>query len=658
MAERRLGAGKPYPMGTHADGNGVNFAVFSAHAKWIDVCLFDENGKEQRFRLPEKSGDVFHGHISGIGAGQRYGYRADGAGAYFNPAKLLLDPYTRQVDGTVRLRTAAERALFDPADRQDNAAAAPKSVVVADSRFDWGDDRHPDTPWAQTVIYEAHVKGLTRLFPDLADAGTYRALADPRLIAHLQALGITAVELLPVQQHADEYRLQAAGLTNYWGYNTLAHFAVEPTYAARPEQAADELRQAVKALHAAGIEVILDVVYNHTAEQDESGAMLCQRGLDNASWYWTDENGGYINWSGCGNTLNTACRDVARWLADSLRYWVQSFHIDGFRFDLATILGREPDFQAAGRLLNILYQDPILAPRKLIAEAWDLSGEQMGAFLPPFAEWNGRFRDDIRRFWLWESGDLGRFAERLAGSSDLFRRYGRRPSASVNFLTAHDGFTLHDLTAYNEKHNEANGENNRDGHHDNISYNHGCEGASSDADILRLRRHSEKALLATLFLANGTPMLLAGDEFGNSQYGNNNAYCQDNETAWLDWAAFDRELFDYAVSLSTLRRQIPVFARDNWFDGGNVRWLNVYGSAMGEDDWHDREVKAMQVVLDNDWLLLINGKRREQTFRLPEGNWQCRSAPDEDYSHTGAECLVRQMGIWLFHNVYSNGEPQ
>ncbi|MDO5357099.1 MAG: glycogen debranching protein GlgX [Conchiformibius sp.] len=658
MTERRLGAGRPYPMGAHADGNGVNFAVFSAHAEWIDVCLFDENGKEQRFRLPEKSGDVFHGHISGIGAGQRYGYRADGAGAYFNPAKLLLDPYTRQVDGTVYLRTAAERALFDPADRQDNAAAAPKSVVVADSRFDWGDDRHPDTPWAQTMIYEAHVKGLTRLFPDLADAGTYRALADPRLIAHLQALGITAVELLPVQQHADEYRLQTAGLTNYWGYNTLAHFAVEPTYATRPEQAADELRQAVKALHAAGIEVILDVVYNHTAEQDESGAMLCQRGLDNASWYWTDENGGYINWSGCGNTLNTACRDVARWLADSLRYWVQSFHIDGFRFDLATILGREPDFQAAGRLLNILYQDPILAPRKLIAEAWDLSGEQMGAFLPPFAEWNGRFRDDIRRFWLWESGDLGRLAERLAGSSDLFRRHGRRPSASVNFLTAHDGFTLHDLTAYNEKHNEANGENNRDGHHDNISYNHGCEGASSDADILRLRRHSAKALLATLFLANGTPMLLAGDEFGNSQYGNNNAYCQDNETAWLDWAAFDRELFDYAVSLSALRRQIPVFARDNWFDGSNVRWLNVYGSAMGEDDWHDREVKAMQVVLDNDWLLLINGKRREQTFRLPEGNWQCRSAPNEDYSHTGAECLVRQMGIWLFHNVYSNGEPQ
>ncbi|MDO5639890.1 MAG: glycogen debranching protein GlgX [Neisseria sp.] len=651
----QLSDGLPYPMGAHVRDGGVNFAIFSSRADKIELCLFDGDGGETRLPLPGRSGHVRHGFVADVGAGQRYGYRVHGhdlpeEGLYFNPDKLLIDPYSKAIDGKPVYANGEELAWFRAEDDRDNAAVAAKSVVVGSSEFDWGDDRLPQTPIAQTVVYEAHVKGLTKLFPDLAHAGTYRALADERVIGHLKDLGITAVELLPVHQHLDEQHLQAMGLSNYWGYNTWSHFAVEPGYAAEPEQAADELRAAVKALHAAGIEVILDVVYNHTAEQDEGGPMLCQRGIDNAAWYWVNQDGNYENWSGCGNTLHVGHRSVTRWVMDSLRYWAETFHIDGFRFDLATMLGREPAFDAYGRFFQACYQDPLLADRKLIAEPWDigLGGYQVGRFAQPFSEWNDRFRDDMREFWVHQSGKLGAFAERFAGSADLFCHDGRNPSASVNFITAHDGFTLHDLVSYNGKHNEANGEDNRDGHNDNISDNHGFEGETEDEAVLEAREYTAKALLASLFLANGIPMLLAGDEFGNSQQGNNNGYCQDNKITWLSWDKQDGRLKEYVRELAALRREIPLIGEDVWWDG-RVRWLDTEGAPMTEAAWHNNEIKAMQIVLDDEWLLLVNGKRGPQSFDLPQAGWACRLAPSERYRHATDGCLVEHMGIWLFH---------
>lgn len=649
-------SGFPYPMGAVSMDEGVNFTLFSGNAEKVELCLFDGEGRETRLELPSHEGTVFYGFVRGIGAGQRYGYRVYGradaeAESCFNPQKLLLDPYARQTDGKPGFRNAEEMAWFRPEDGRDNAAFAPKSVVRGDDGFDWGGDRRPRVPLAQTVIYEAHVKGLTKQFPDLAHAGTYRALSDARVIAYLKDLGVTTVELLPVQQHLDEYHLQQAGLSNYWGYNTCAHFAVEPSYAAEAEQAAAELKQAVKSLHAAGLEVILDVVYNHTAEQDETGAMLCQRGIDNARWYWHKPHGGYENWSGCGNTLRIADRDVARWAADSLRYWAEHFHIDGFRFDLGTVLGRGPDFRTDGHFFQTLYQDPVLADVKLIAEAWDIGGDgyRLGQFPPPFAEWNGRFRDDMRAFWVWENGNLGAFAERLAGSSDLFRHGGRKPSASLNFITAHDGFTLRDLVSYNEKHNDANGEGNRDGHNGNISYNHGIEGAAGDADIRQSREYTAKALLASLFLSNGIPMLLGGDEFGNSQQGNNNAYCQDNPIAWLDWQDADEMLQDYTKSLIALRREIDILNENIWWTEGRVRWLNADGVPMNHENWHDKTAKSMQVLLDGQWLLLVNGARNRQFFNLPQGRWQVSCVPSENFNYNVSEnrFAAGHMGIWV-----------
>ncbi|WP_373742161.1 glycogen debranching protein GlgX [Neisseria sp.] len=652
----KIQPGKPYPVGATVCPNGVNFALASGSAEKVELCLFDSDGLETRLDLPAKTGAVFHGFVAGIGAGQRYGYRVHGEsnpadGRLFNPQKLLADPYSRRIDGKPVYGTAEEMAWYRPEDMRDNAAVAPKSVVTDDGAFDWGGDKAPDTPWAQTVIYEVHVKGFTKQFPDLKNAGTYLALADKRVIAYLKSLGVTAVELLPVQQHLDEYHLQRMGLRNYWGYNTYSHFAAEPAYAADAENAADELRRAVKALHKAGIEVILDVVYNHTAEQDSDGPMLCQRGIDNPAWYWMDGQGGYENWSGCGNTLNLARRDVARWAADSLRYWVEAFHIDGFRFDLGTILAREPDFRADGRFFQMLYQDPVLARVKLIAEAWDLGpdGYRVGGFPHPFAEWNGLFRDDMRAFWVWESGNLGKFAERLAGSSDIFRHSGRSPSAGLNFITAHDGFTLNDLVSYNEKHNEANGENNRDGHNENISFNHGAEGATDDAHILAEREYTAKALLASLLLSNGTPMLLGGDEFGNSQQGNNNGYCQDNETAWLTWPSENHPLQEYVRQLTTVRRQIALLSQqDAWWDGGSVTWLNTDGLPMSEQCWHNHGIKAMQVLMEGGWLLLVNAKKSRQTFTLPEGKWQEACAPSPRYTCSDGLCTVEHMGLWVF----------
>lgn len=642
-------------MGASLQDKGTNFAVFSYHAEKVELCLFDGE-RETRLPLPSRYGTVFCGFVPNVKAGQRYGFRVYGSGygwhcAFFNPQKLLADPYARKIDGTPHYRNAEEMAWFHHSDGRDNAAVAPKSVVTGASGFDWEDDRRPDTPWGETVIYEAHVKGLTKQFPDLEHAGTYRALADARVIAYLCRLGVTAVELLPVHRHLDEYHLQRAGLSNYWGYNTYSHFSVEPTYAADVQTADDELKQAVKALHRAGIEVILDVVYNHTAEQDIEGPMLCQRGIDNALWYWENAHQEYENWSGCGNTLKTVNRDVGRWVMDSLRYWVEEFHIDGFRFDLGTILGREPEFNAYGRMMNMLFQDPLLAGRKMIAEAWDIGADsyQVGKFPQPFAEWNGLFRDDIRAFWNWESGSLGAFAERLAGSADIFGHSGRKPSASVNFITAHDGFTLHDLVSYNEKHNEANGEQNRDGHNENISYNHGVEGKTDDKTVLQAREYTAKALLASLLLANGTPMLLAGDEFGNSQQGNNNSYCQDNPITWLDWPSEKHVLQDYVQDLIEIRKQIAALNKDEWWDSKQVCWLDSDGLPMTEAGWHDHSRKAMQVMLDNEWLLLVNGKRSRQIFNLPQGSWKVSCVPSEklNYGADSDSCVVEHMGIWI-----------
>lgn len=646
-----------WPMGASVRDGGVNFALFSTCADKIELCLFDGD-TETRLPLPARSGHIHHGFVAGIGAGQRYGYRVYGQNRpseniVFNPNKLLLDPYAKAVDGQPVYADAEQLAWFRPDDARDNAAVAAKSVVQMPSEFDWSGDRLPQTPLARSVIYEAHVKGLTRLFPDLANAGTYRALADQRVRGHLKSLGITAVELLPVQQHLDERHLQEMGLRNYWGYNTWSHFAVEPRYAAEPERAADELREAVKALHSDGIEVILDVVYNHTAEQDETGPMLCQRGIDNAAWYRVDGNGAYENQSGCGNTLRLAQPEVLRWAMDSLRYWADEFHIDGFRFDLAAVLGRAPDFDAAAAFFQACAQDPVLVGRKLIAEPWDIGrgGYQLGAFPPPFAEWNDRFRDDMRAFWVKQNGALGIFAERFAGSADIFRRRNKKPSDGINFITAHDGFTLHDLVSYNGKHNQANGENNRDGHNDNLSDNHGIEGETDDEAVLEAREYTAKALLASLILANGTPMLLAGDEFGNSQQGNNNGYCQDNATTWLQWPeeASEGRLKEYVRALITLRREISLLGEDVWWDG-RVEWLDAGGTTMTEAAWHNHESKAMQILIDKKWLLLVNGKRGGQIFTLPQTGWTCRLAPSENSLQSDDGYHVAHMGIWLFTN--------
>ena len=636
MSATVITAGRPYPMGATPEEGGVNFALAAEAADAVELCLFDDAGTETRLVLPGRSGSVRHGFVRGIGAGQRYGYRVHGTsrperGLLFNPNKLLSDPYTRRTDGLPQYRNAAELARFSPHDPHDNAPFAPKCVVAAPSSFDWEDDRRPDIPWAHTVIYEAHAKGLTRLMPGLPDAGSYAALGSRQLVGHLQSLGITALQLLPLQLHADEYRLQSSGRSNYWGYNPYACFAVETRYARQPENAEDELRGAVKALHAAGIEVILDMVFNHTAEEDAQGPMLGMRGISQPMWYALDQNGQPLNHSGCGNTLNTARFETAQWVADCLRYWAQEFHIDGFRFDLAAILGRNPGFSAGAAMLQILRQDPLIGRLKLIAEPWDLGadGYCAGAFPAPFAEWNDRFRDSVRAFWLHESGRIDLLADCLSGSASRYRPGGRPAAASVNFITAHDGFTLHDLTSYRHKHNLANGENNADGSSRNTSHNHGCEGPTGNPDILAARKRSRRALLATLLLSSGTPMLAAGDEFGNSQSGNNNAYCQDNPTGWLDWLSFDEELAAYVRKLAALRREIPLIGRQGaWWDG-RAEWFAADGRPMDETLWHDTRAKTLQVLLDGRWLLLANGSRRPQTFALPPGRWLDRLPPDD-----------------------------
>ncbi|MDU6259458.1 MAG: glycogen debranching protein GlgX [Haemophilus parainfluenzae] len=628
--------GKPSPMGySQTLENGLkisNFALFSSAADAVELCLF-RDGKESRFAM-SRTDDIWHVAIKGVELNDEYAFRITGKNdrTLANPQKLMLDPYAKAVTHKPDLSSPEARSIFLLNDERDNAAVAPKGRII-DEHFDWSGDCKLSIPWAQTIVYELNIKGFSQLNSCIPEniRGTYAALAHPENIAYFKSLGITSLELLPVNFFIDELHLQEKGLRNYWGYNPLAMFALEPSYAADQKQPLNEFKSMVKALHQVGIEVILDVVFNHTAESEKTFPTFCQRGIDDKTYYWQNEHGDYTNWTGCGNMLNLANDVTRKWVLDCLRYWVTECHVDGFRFDLATVLGREtPDFNPNAQLFAEMEQDDVLQQIKLIAEPWDIGhyGYQVGYFPAYFSQWNDRFRNDMCRFWLWQSGEVGAFAERFAGSSDIFNREGRLPHGSLNFITAHDGFTLRDLVSYNHKHNEANGEENRDGRNENYSYNHGIEDSQLDlADewqsaVEKRRVLSEKGLLGSLLLANGVPMLLAGDEFGNSQYGNNNAYCQDNEITWLKWDDFNQTLFDFTKQTIALRKKIKSLQQEAWWSDENVVWLNTGGNPMTLDDWHNRESKALQIMLDGKYLFLINAKTEPQSFYFPSGKWK------------------------------------
>jgi glycogen operon protein len=644
--------GRPWPLGAHCEGDGVNFAVWSERARAIEVCVYDDAGEHEiaRFPLPRRTNDVHHGFLPGKGAGLVYGLRAHGPwrpdrGDRFNPNKLLLDPYAREIVGRFEWRDEHFGSdLTYPAhrDMSDNGAYALKARVVHDA-YDWQGDRRPRTALARTVLYELHVKGFTQLHPDVPEAlrGTYAGLASDAAIAHLRRIGITAVCMLPVHQHIDEQRLVQLGLVNYWGYNTIGFFCPEPRLAAarEPRAVRDEFRAMVARLHAAGIEVILDVVYNHSAEGDERGPTLSMRGLDNASWYRLppDARAHYVNDTGCGNTIDLRQPRVLQFVLDSLRYWAGEMRVDGFRFDLASVLGRSDDgFDKRSAFFAAIAQDPLLSTLKMIAEPWDLGpgGYQVGGFPRGWLEWNDRFRDSMRAFWVRNSRWRGDFALRLCGSSDIYQAAGRMPVESVNYIVSHDGFTLADLVSYARRHNEANGEDNLDGQRDNQSANFGVEGPSTDPDVVQARARVQRALLATLLLSQGTPMLAAGDELGRTQGGNNNAYCQDNATSWIAWADADQPLLDLVARLLALRRQAGVFAA-HWHDGlpdryglPDLTWLRADGTAMQGDDWSqtDRQVLGCLVGhpgrLKVPLLLLFNAEAVDHAFPLPGGDWQ------------------------------------
>ncbi len=653
--------GAAYPLGATWDGWGTNFALFSEAAEAVELCLFDETGSEQRVALTEVDGFVWHGYLPAISPGQRYGYRVHGRyeprqGLRCAPSKLLLDPYGKAVEGDV----SWDEALFDyrwtdPRKRNlaDSAPFMPKNVVV-NPFFDWGNDRPPRIPYHETVIYEAHVRGLTLRHPEvpLHQRGTYAGLAHPAVIEHLKRIGVTAVELLPVHQFVPEQAMVARGLTNYWGYNTIGFLAPHNRYCSagqRGEQVG-EFKAMVKALHSAGIEVILDVVYNHTAEGDGRGPTLSFRGIDNRAYYRVDDANPwrYIDYTGCGNSLNVRHPHSLQLIMDSLRYWVLEMHVDGFRFDLASALARElHDVDRLSTFFELVQQDPVVSQVKLIAEPWDVGegGYQVGNFPPLWTEWNGKYRDTVRDYWRGEPATLPEFASRLTGSSDLYETSGRRPVASINFVTCHDGFTLADLVSYNSKHNEANGEENRDGTDDNRSWNCGVEGPAEDPEVNELRARQQRNFLVTLFLSQGVPMLCAGDEMGRTQGGNNNAYCQDNEISWMDWsrASHERDMLAFMHKLTKLRRQHPVFRRRRFFQGAftgtgdgtrDIAWLTPAGDEMTEADWRASYAKSVAVFLngaaitepdprgdpvtDRKFLLLFNAGAEPITFTIPE----------------------------------------
>jgi glycogen operon protein len=624
----------------------------------VELCLFDEEGTETRFDLPEVDGFVWHGYLLGVGPGQRYGYRVHGphdpeAGHRCNPAKLLLDPYGKAVDGDLAWHESVFSYQFaapTELNKEDSARYMPKNVVV-NPFFDWGDDRAPRTPYNETVIYEAHVKGLTKLHPEIPESqrGTYAGLAHPAMVDHLTHLGVTAIELMPVHQYVSEHGLVARGRSNYWGYNTVGFFAPHNAYSSsgqRGEQVL-EFKAMVRTLHEAGIEVILDVVYNHTAEGDHLGPTLSFRGIDNAAYYrLSDTDKRYnLDYTGCGNSLNVRHPHALQLIMDSLRYWVIEMHVDGFRFDLASALAREfHDVERLSAFFDLVQQDPVVSQVKLIAEPWDVGegGYQVGNFPPLWTEWNGKYRDSVRDFWRGEPV-MQEFASRLTGSSDLYADDGRRPLASINFVTCHDGFSLHDLVSYNHKHNDANGENNRDGTDDNRSWNHGAEGETDDADIRALRARQKRNFIATLFLSQGVPMLSHGDELSRTQQGNNNAYCQDNELAWMRWQGED-DLVDFVRTVSELRGAHPVFRRRRFFQGRtqggdldgqrDIAWLTPSGAEMTEADWNIGYARAVAVYLNGDaitepdtrgqkvrddsFLLLLNAHSENIVFRIPD----------------------------------------
>jgi len=644
QAEYRLMPGTDYPLGANWDGKGVNFALVAPHAQAVVLCLFDQDGRRETARLPMPSREngVWHGYLADAKPGLVYGYRVFGVYSpqhwhRFNPNKVLLDPYARQVVGTY-----LGQDEFRGDNSYDTAEIALKGKVVHEA-YDWGDDRPPDIPASETVIYEAHVKGFTKLHPLVPEPlrGTYAGFAHPSILAYLKNLGITAVNLLPVHYRADEARLRKMGLSNYWGYSSIAFFAPACRYWSGREGSSpvSEFRDMVKNLHSQGIEVLLDVVYNHTAEIDEQGPTLSFRGIDNALYYHLKKDNPelYENWTGCGNCFNLGEPRVLQLVMDSLRYWVEEMHVDGFRFDLAPVLGRGRNGTAdSSAFFAALMQDPVLARVKLIAEPWDLGpdGYRLGDFSPGWLEWNDQYRDTMRSFWLHQWPTLGEFAQRFAGSSDLFRHDERAPTASVNFIAVHDGFTLQDLVSYNHKHNFPNGEENRDGNQHNHSWNCGLEGPSGSPEINLLRGRLKRALLATLFFSQGTPMLLAGDEIGHSQNGNNNAYCQDNEITWLSWLHADADLAAYVRRLIELRRRYPALRRKNWFTGTglpfgdkDISWLAPDGGPVSDERWNDKSFYCLGIMIcgnnqETTCLLLLNASAEDVMFTLPQGRWQ------------------------------------
>ena len=683
--------GRGYPLGASFDGGGTNFAVFSEVAERVELALFDEHGSEHRVALDEVDAFSWHAYVPNVGSGQRYGYRVYGPyapehGVRCNPNKLLLDPYARAIEGEIRWDQACYSYNFgDELSRNDadSAPFVPRSIVH-DSQFDWGDDHAPDIPLHETVIYEAHVKGFTRCRSEIPEEfrGTYAGFAHPASIEHLRSLGVTAVELMPVHQFVQDQRLLEQGLRNYWGYNTIGFFAPHNEYSSRGGhgEQVNEFKAMVRALHQAGIEVILDVVYNHTAEGNHLGPTLCFKGLDNRAYYRLVQKSRqyYYDTTGTGNSLNVQHGHTLQLIMDSLRYWVTEMHVDGFRFDLAATLARE--FHEVDRLstfFDLIQQDPVVNRVKLIAEPWDIGegGYQVGNFPALWSEWNGRFRDAVRDFWRGEPSTVGELASRLTGSSDLYQSDMRRPVASVNFITAHDGFTLRDLVSYNGKHNEANSEGNADGESHNRSWNCGVEGDTDDRSVLKLRAQQQRNLLTTLLLAQGVPMLVMGDELGRTQRGNNNGYCQDNELSWVNWAEVDGSLLDFVRWLIDFRRRHPSFRRRRWFQGRPIRgavdvvWLRPDGKPMSNHDWRSRHARALGVymngaaipghdergrpIADESFLLLFNGQSRAVYWSVPrdqDGEWRVvldtdRLQPLSEPEAVGDRVLTRARSV-------------
>jgi isoamylase len=649
------------PLGAHHDGAGASFVLYSSVAEAVEVCLFDDLGEETRWSLEQGDGYMWQGYLPHVGPGQLYGFRVHGpwdpaSGVRCNPAKLLLDPYARAVAGEVRWSPAVFGHCADDPNRADGTDSAPyvqRSLLVS-ADYDWGGDRSPARPMADSIFYEVHVKGFTKLHPDVPEGlrGTYAGLAHPAAVAHLKRLGVTAVELLPVHEFVHDEQLVRRGLRNYWGYQSIGYFAPHNGYSAAGDRGGqvNEFRQMVRALHAAGLEVILDVVFNHTAEGDELGPTLCFRGIDNPAYYrLADDRSRYVDDTGCGNTVDLHQAHALRLVMDALRYWVQDMHVDGFRFDLAASLGRaETDFDRRSSFLEAIGQDPVLSQVKLIAEPWDIGwgGYDLGQFPAGWSEWNGKYRDTVRDFWRGTSGTLPDFATRISGSRDLFGHGGRRATASVNIVTVHDGFTLADLVSYNDKHNEANGENNGDGTDDNRSWNCGVEGATDDAAVLELRSRQRRNFIATLLLSEGVPLVLAGDEFARSQGGNNNAYCQDSELTWFDWSAIAQhaDLVEFTARLCRLREAHPVFRRRQFFNGApahdtdrdDLDWYRPDGELMTPGDWNASFARAVTMALsgatgeleapDDPFLIVFNAWWEPLDFTVPENlrdvDWQ------------------------------------